>query len=418
MSLYQAALTSDPRFRAAEANYQALQQRLPEARAALLPQLDARASSSRNSEDTTTDQTIFTQPAGSIGYRSGQYSLNLTQPLLNTAALAGIRQANAEIRQAEAEHTAARHELMLRLAEAYLQILLAHDTLSLAAAEKETLTKSLDAARAKHQEGVASLTEVEDARARMQVAIAQEIETANQLEDRQQALREIIGRIPDRLASLGDDIPLLTPDPPEVDRWAEAALTQNLTVRAAAEAVTVAREDIARNEAAHAPTIDIVGSTSRIDDSESISGPGVRTDRKSIGLQLNLPLFQGGIVLARTREAEFRHDAALQELEARRRNAERSARTAFREVRGAQARSEALKQAVGAGETVLNAKTEGQRAGLYHTIDVLDATRDLYRAKRDYAEARYGYLLAFLRLKQSAGTLNEDDLSAINKWLR
>lgn len=417
LSLFNKATESDPRFRAAEAKYNAVLQKLPQARAELLPHADARAKRNRNKENTITDRTIFSVPAGHAEYSSSVYSLNITQPIYNASALAGVRQARAEIRQAEAEYAAARQDLMQRLAEAYFQILLAQDTYALGTAEKEMLTKHLEASQEKYKAGVAAITELEDARARLQNAIAQEIEAANKLDDQHQALREIVGYKSQNLSALVEEMPLVLPDPPDIERWVETSLSQNLAVRAAAEAAEAAREEIARNQTGHYPTIDLVGSRNRNDADSSINGPGIRTDSTVIGLQLTVPLLQGGQVTARTQEAAFRYDAALQDLEAKRRNTERLARNAFQNVRGAQARVEALKQAIHSGETALDAKTQGYQAGLYHLIDVLDATRELFRTQRDYAEARYTYVVALLRLKQAAGTLGEDDLVQVNRWL-
>ena len=417
-SLYRSALDNDPRYRAAEANRAALQERIPQARAGLLPQLSATASRNRNENEVVTDSTIVARPAGHAEYRSKEYALNLTQPVYNAAALAALRQAHAEARRGEAEYAAARQDLMLRLAEAYFQLLLAQDQLALADAEKTALALSLEAARARHKAGVTGITELNDARARYQLAAAQEVEAANQIEDRRQALREIVATMPAELSSLRADFPLVTPDPPDIQRWVDTALGQNLGLLAAKEAAAAAREDVARSRAGHLPTLNIVGSRTRNDADASIAGPGIRADDTVIGLQLSVPLLQGGYVSARGAEMAHRYTAALQEVEARRRAVERAARASFLGVRGAGVRVEALGEAVAASATALEAKSEGYRVGLYTAMDVLDATRDLYRAKRDHAEARYAFVLNLLRLKQAAGTLSEDDLTLVNNWLQ
>ena len=307
---------------------------------------------------------------------------------------------------------------MLRLAEAYFQLLLAQDQLTLAGAEKAALALSHEAARARHKAGVTGITELNDARARYQLAAAQEVEAANQIEDRRQALREIVATMPAELSSLRADFPLVTPDPPDIQRWVDTALGQNLGLLAAKEAAAAAREDVARSRAGHLPTLNIVGSRTRNDADGSVAGPGIRADDTVIGLQLSVPLLQGGYVSARGAEMAHRYTAALQEIEARQRAVERAARASFLGVRGAGVRVEALGEAVAASATTLEAKSEGYRVGLYTAMDVLDATRDLYRAKRDHAEARYAFVLNLLRLKQAAGTLSEDDLTLVNSWLQ
>lgn len=417
MALYRAGVDNDPRYRAAEANYHAAEQRTPQARAGLLPRAQTSAARNRNDNETLSDRPSLFQATGQATYYSNEYSLSLTQPLYNGPALAGLRQAKAETRQAEAEYTAARQDLMLRVSEAYFQALLAQDAYTLATVEKETLSRNFEAVQAKQRVGVSGITELEDARARLQIAVAQEIQAANKLADRRQALREIIGRLPNELAT-ATEIPLLNPDPPDIERWVDTALRQNLNILAATEAAEAAREEIGRNRAGHYPTLDLVGSRNRNEADSSIAGPGLRTDNRTIGVQFNLPLFQGGLVTARTEEAAHRYTAAQQELESRRRNAERSTRSAYQDIQGSGAQVAALKQAVASSEIALAAKTEGYRAGLYHIIDVLDAARDLFRTKRDYAEARYAYLYAFLRLKQAVGTLAEDDLHIISGWLK
>lgn len=417
LSIYKLALDNDPRLRAAEANYRANQEKLPQARANLLPSLSGTAARSKNDEEVITDASIFSRPAGQAKYRSNEYKLSLTQPIYNAAYWANLRQASAEVRRAEAEYQAARQDLILRVSQAYFEVLLAQDAVSLARAEKQALARHLEAIEGRRKAGLANITDANDARARYQIAFAQEIEAISKLDDAREALREIVGRLPGTLAGLSDHATAVTPDPPDIDRWAESASAHNATLRAAKEAVDAAREAVERNRAAHYPTLDAVGNRSRLDADASIPGPGVRTDNTVVGLQLTVPLFQGGLVNSRVEEAAQRHNSALQELEGQRRAVERSARAAFQGVASAAARIEALLQAIVAADSALAGKTEGRAVGLYTTQDVLDATRDLYRAKRDYAEARHLYLLNFLKLKNAAGVLTEDDVAVINSRL-
>lgn len=417
LSVYKLAAENDPRFRAAEANYKAIQERLPQARAGLLPTLSATGAKNRNEERVETDQAIFTRPAGEAGYRSGEYRFSLSQPIYNGVAWATLRQTNAEVRRAEAEFLAARQDLILRVAQAYFEILLAQDAVALAKAEKEALSRNLESIENRRKAGLANITEANDARARYQIAVAQEIEAANKLDDAREALREIIGQTPEALAGIGDNAVTLVPEPADINKWVEAALSSNLVLQAAKEAVEAARENIARNRAAHYPTLEAVGNRSRTDTDGSIPGPGIRTDNSTIGLQVTVPLFQGGLVNARVAEATQRYNATQQELEGQRRAVERVARSAFQGVTGGAARIDALRHAITSAESALTAKTEGRAIGLYTTLDILDATRDLFRAKRDYSEARHLHLLSFLRLKNAAGTLSEDDVAALNQWM-
>lgn len=414
---YQSALASDPKLRSAEANRNAIRERLPQARAGLLPQIATSASLNRNDQKVITDSFVFSQPAGKATYSSGEYRLNLSQSIYNGALLAGVRLAGADVERAEAEYAAARQELMVRVAQAYFDVLLAQEALALIRAEKETLTRQFESADARLKAGLAPVTELNDTRARFQLVVAQEIEAQNQLDDKREALREISGESAGGLARLGANMPLASPEPADINKWTASALAQNLSIQAAKAAIESARASAAQNRAGHYPTLDIIGSHGRTDADGSISGPGIRTDNTVVGLQLTVPLYQGGLVDARTREATYRYEASLHELEARRRAVERTTRATFQGVMGVSEKIKALQQTVESAAASLAAKTEGYKAGLYTTVNVLDATRDLYRAQRDLAEARHNYALNLLQLKLAAGTLSDDDLVTINGWL-
>lgn len=418
LDVYREAERNDPRFRAATATYRAAQERLPQARAGLLPLIGATADTTRNDNRVRTEAGIVSRPAGRASFDSKGYTLSLTQPVYNAAAFAGLRRAGAEVRRAEAEFAAARQALVTRAAEAYFQVLAARDGLALAEAERAAIARQLEVAEARLEVGLATITDVHDARARYEFAAAQLIEAENVLADRREALRELTGTAPAALAPLVE-LPLTTPEPPEIERWIETAARQNLAVAAAREAVEIAREEVRRQRAGHYPTLDIVGSRTHTDDEGSVARPDVRvrTDSEAIGLELNVPIFQGGLVNARTAEAAQLLAAAEQELEATARAVERATRASYLGAASGAARVQALTQSVIASESALEAKREGFEAGINTNIDVLDASRDLFRARRDLAAARYDYVLNLLRLKQSAGTLSEADLMAVNNWL-
>lgn len=418
LTVYRQAIKNDARLHVIEENYLAIQQRVPQARAGLLPSLNATGSVNRNDDEVTTDATIFSQPSGKAAYGSSEYKLSLTQPIYNVTLWAGLREAEAEARRAQAEYQAAQQDLILRTTQAYFDVLLAQDTLALARAEREALASNLEATKGRKQAGLVNITDVNDARARLQIAISQEIDARYKLDDSREALREISGQSPGTLRGLSQDAVFSTPNPPTIDSWIDSALDKNYTIRAAREAAEAARQTIERNRAAHLPSLDAVGSVSRLDTGGSIPGPGVRSDNRLVGIQLNIPLYQGGLVNARTKEAIHRYEAAQQALEGQRRAIERETRAAFQGAVSSAARIQAIEQAVQAADSALIAKTEGRRLGLYTTLDILDSTRDLYKSKRDYAEARHAYLFNLLKLKNSAGTLDADDVLSINQWLR
>ena len=418
IAIYKLAQENDPRFRAAQSAYLAEREKLPQARAGLMPVLNARATRDRNTNQTVTDSFILGRPSARFEYSSSEYSLSLSQPVYNAAVFAGLSQAKAEVRRAEAEYAATGQDLILRVAQAYLDLLAAQDSLEFTRAEKKSIQRQWEAAQERLKAGLVAITDVHDARARFEIAVAQEIEAENSSQDKREALRELIGRAPESLARVGANMPLVTPEPADISRWVEGSLTQNYLLLAKREAVESAREEIQRQRAGHYPTLDLVGTRTRNDADGSVTGPGIRSDNTVVGLQLNIPLFQGGLVSARAAEAAHRYDAAQQEFEAVRRATERAARASYFGVAAGAAKVTALTQAVVAGESALETKSEGFIAGINTNIDVLDASRDLYRTKRDLSSARYDYLLNMLRLKQAAGTLGDHDVAQINGWLQ
>ena len=418
LEAYQLALTSDPRYRAAEFTYLADKQNLQQARAVLRPTINATADRSRIDIETETDTGIVSRPAGDADIDRTVFELTLTQPIYNRALFAGLRQARAEVRRADAQFAAARQDLIIRVAEAYFGLLATLDNVELAGAEKAANARQLEVAEGRLSVGLATITDVHDARARFQLARAQEIEAINEVRDRRQALREITGRVIRTIATVDRKAPLVEPDPPDLNKWVETALTQDPALIAASETASIAREEVKRQRAEHWPTLDLVGSLSDTDEDESIPGPGIEIERTEIGLQLSVPIYQGGLITSLTKEAAHRYNAAQQDLEAQRRLTERAARAAFLGVTSGVTRIEALRQAVIASESASEAKTEGFEAGINTNLDVLDAQRDLFRARRDLLVASYTYILNLLRLKRAAGIVNKNDLALINRWLR
>lgn len=418
LEVYQLALTNDPRHRAAEFTYLADKQKLQQARAVLRPTINATADRSRIDLETETATGIVSRPAGDADINRTVFELTLTQPIYNRALFAGLRQARAEVRRADAQFATARQDLIIRVAEAYFGLLATLDNVELAGAEKAANARQLEVAEGRLSVGLATITDVHDARARFQLARAQEIEAINEVRDRRQALREITGRVIRDIATVDRKAPLVEPDPPDLNKWIKTALAQDPTLIAANETARIAREEVKRQRAQHWPKLDLVGSLSDTDDDESITGPGVETERTEIGLQLSVPIYQGGLITSLTKEAAHRYNAAQQNLEAQRRLTERNARAAFLGVTSGVTRIEALRQAVIASESALEAKTQGFEAGINTNLDVLDAQRDLFRAKRDLLDASYTYILNLLRLKRAAGIVSKNDLALINRWLR
>ena len=277
----------------------------------------------------------------------------------------------------------------------------------------EAFEQQLAQSRQRFEVGLIAITDVEEAKAGFDLSRAQLIAAENALDIAQEALRETTGQYQERLAPLGD-VHLVMPEPQDIDKWTEIALERNLRLLAAGHDTETARREIERIQAGHSPVLDAVGSFGLND---SYSGVLGATKRANVGLRLSLPLYSGGSVLSRTRESRHRYQRTVDLLERERRRAQRETRDAYLGVNSGISRVQALEQAVRSSETAAEAIEAGFQVGTRTSVDVLDAQRDLFRARRDLSEARYGYILNVLRLKRAAGILSEDDLQLISIWL-
>lgn len=414
LEIYQHALNSDPQYRQVAATKRAVMEQRPQALAQLLPSLSFSANAFTNEQEI---DSIFNPigQEGKVSFGSHGYSLDLTQPLFRGDRIIQYLQADNLIQQADAELIAAQQDLILRTTTAYFGVLAAYDNLGFAEAEKKSLSRQLDQAKQRFDVGLTAITDVQEAQAGYDRAFAAEIEARNNVDNAAESLREITGTYFSELAPLGDTMPLLSPQPAEIETWTGAALDQNLNVLAAQHAVDNARREIKRQQAGHLPTVDMVARHS-LDETGGRFG-SVESTTSSVGVQLNVPIFQGGYVNSRVRETHERLNAELEGLEQARRNAQRLTRQAYLGVISGISRVKALNQAVVSSETALQATEAGFEVGTRTAVDVVAAERATSQARRDYARARYDYLLDTLRLKQASGSLSAEDLSQVNRWL-
>ena len=427
LSLFQLAEQRDPVLKGAQAGLRATLEAFPQARAGLLPSLGITANVARNFEQLTVQGTTpqgQDLTAGDFTFTSGGYSLNVTQPLYHLDRFIQLKQADSRIRQAQHEIDAVYQELIVRLAERYFALLGAADNLDFAGAELTALRRQLEETRQRFEVGLIAITDVEEAQAGYDLSVAQEIEARNLLDDAREALHEVIGEDPGAIAKLREQIPLLSPEPANIAAWADQALVQNLRVAAAGAAVDTAREEIDRQAAGHFPTLDLVGrhgfntNFGNVETDGTISSPfSEEIDETSIGLELAVPIFSGGAVVSRTREAAERHQQAIEQREQARRESYRRTRVAFLGVVAGISRIKALKQAVQSSMVSVASTKAGLEVGTRTAVDVVVTEQALFRTRRNYARARYNYLLDTLRLKSAAGTLTSGDLAAVNGFL-
>jgi outer membrane protein len=334
------------------------------------------------------------------------------------SAWRGYQQAKAKVKQAAATFGAAEQDLMLRAATAYLNVLAARDGLGFAEAERDAIKRQLEFVQQRFSSGLVAVANLHDAKARHALKDADVVAAQNDLDDKLQALRELTGKVFTRLKPLPENFPLDQPDPLDMNHWVEAALKQNLLLEARRQAVDVAQQEVGRQRAAHAPVLDLVATENRKDTGGSLFGGGSNVATVDVMVRLNIPIFSGGLTSALTGEAVKRHQSTQEDLERDARQVERQTRAAFQGLTGGIVRVRALAQGVISSESARELKVEGYKSGLETILQVLDAERDLYAAKRDSAKARYEFLLNRLRLKQAAGTLSDADLLAINRLMQ
>lgn len=413
MDIYTLAKANDPTYRGAEAAWQAALEAKPQSRALLFPSLDLSANRTENR------QTI-NQPAASAGkssFDSDGYSLTLTQPVYHHDYFVGLKQSDAQVGQANANYGAEQQELMLRAAQRYFAVLSAQDNLEYARAEKKAVARQLEQTQKRFEVGLIAITDVHEAKAQYDLTVAREIEAENALSNSKEELTEITGRQIEHINTMTNSLPLISPDPADIEQWTTTAEAQNLRLIAAQQAAEAAAQEVRRQYAGHLPTLDLVGNTTN-----AYSGGGrfgaSDIDNDSISLQFNMNLFRGGAVSSRVREAEFLRTRAKEDLELQRRTVMRSTRQAYNGVLAAISRVNALKQALISSESALEATQAGFEVGTRTIVDVLVALRGKFAAKRDYSQARYDYILQTLNLKQAAGTVDVSDLEKINNWLQ
>jgi outer membrane protein len=406
--LYRAALAHDAKYAAARAEVEAERERLPQGWAGLLPTVGATAGSAWNENRIHGNG----QPAWTNDYNTHAYNVSLTQPLFRWQNVLQYGQAKWQVAQAEAVFAQASQELILRVARAYFDVLYAQENLAAVRANKEAIALQLAQAKKNFEVGTATITDAHEAQSRFDLAVAQELAGENDLEVRRYALRVIVGGEIGELGRLRADVELRPPQPASMEGWVEAAGNDSFLVQAQQAALEVARHEVERARAGHYPTLDIVANYGK-NDSASTSGSGVQTDTRSIGVQLSIPIYEGGVVASRIREAIARRGAVQSLLENARRMAVLDARQSFLGVVNGLAQIQALEAARMSSISALEANRLGYNVGVRINIDVLNAEQQVYVTRRDLAKARFDTLLAQLALKAAVGALSEDDLIRI-----
>ena len=412
LEVFNMSLKSDPQLLAEAASRQAVGELDDQATANFLPQVDLTANSSRVWLDASAQNF-----GDKIDYNNHGYSLSLVQPLYRRQNYVQKDQAEIAIQGADASYAVAEQSLIVRVAERYFGVLGAEDDLTFALAEREAIAKQLEQTQQRFDVGMATITDVTESQAAYDLANAAVIAAENALANTKEQLRETSGQYQRDLSGLQTDSPLVSPEPADINQWSETALVQNPSLMVASSNVETAQQTIELQKSGHYPSFDLVAQKNFDSQSDGNFSGRSKTHQESIGVQFSLPIYAGGAVVSRTREASYRLDQAMQNEEQQRRLVTRQTRESYNGVLSGISRVKALKQAVVSNEKALESTQAGYEVGTRTTVDVLNARRNLFSARRDYARSRYDYILNTLRLKQAAGIVSVDDLVQINSWL-
>ncbi|WP_009207322.1 TolC family outer membrane protein [Sulfuricella denitrificans] len=406
MEVYRDAQQQDAAYASARAAYEAGQEKAPQGLALLLPSINLSANTSRNEVDS---------PTSNRQYNANGYNLSLTQPVYRKQNFALYEQSKSQVVQAEAQFAVARQDLIVRVAQAYFDVLLAQDNVALAGAQKAAIGEQLEMAKRNFEVGTVTITDTHEAQARFDLTTAQEIAAQNDLEIKNRALQLILGKIPAHLNALNDKLPLVLPEPNDMTKWVEQAEQQSPQIAIQRAALEIATQEVERNRGGHHPTLDLVAGYGQSSNSSYLVSGTVTS--QTVGLQLNLPIFQGGSVNSKVREALANKEKARQDLELGNRQAALQTRQAFLGVTSGLAQVKALEQALVSSQSSLDSTRLGQEVGVRTNVDVLNAQQQLYTAKRDLSQARYNYIISQLKLKSAVGSLQDEDVEQVNRWL-
>jgi outer membrane protein len=444
MEIYQRAVQEDPLIRQAEANYLASLEAKPQARSSVLPSLSFSAGlATSNSQDPnrpTNFATGVVDPnilSTETDRDSSNWSINLSQTVFDWGQFLGLKQADKVVARAETGYRLAQQDLIMRVASTYFLVLAAEDTLRSEQAAREAIGRQLEQAQRRFEVGLIAITDVQEAQAGYDLAVATEIEAQQNLATTQEFLREIVGEYVQNLDAPSATMPLESPQPTSVQAWVDQALDQNLSLVSGRLAAEISRDNIDIQRSVRLPSVNLSGSMSQASSDtvrynnllstapclQDPPCPPTQTPSQSdsesysLALSFRVPIYSGGLNASRIQQAVYEHRGSIEALEYIARQTEREARDAYLSVISEISRVRALAQAVESTRTALRATEAGFEVGTRTTVDVLTSQNSVRRAETTYARSRYDYILNVLRLKVAVGDLSVADLEEVNGWL-
>ncbi|WP_242513469.1 TolC family outer membrane protein [Halochromatium salexigens] len=414
LQIYDLAVRSDPTLREAEQTFYASREAKPQARALLLPNFGVSGSVDYNAVDSSGQNLNFTDGNRSDTFETTNLAASVSQSVYNRGDWIRLSQSDDTIARAEAEFQNAEIDLMVRTTEAYFEVLRASDLVRVQEALVTADERQLEQSKQRFEVGLVAITDVNDNQAAFDRSRAELITAKNELNNAWEALRRIVGPVSVPLARLGDRLPLTPPEPNDINVWAETALANNYGIAAAKAAAEAARKDIEIQRSGYYPSVDVQAG---YDVSRTGREFGTDTDSGFIGLNVNIPLYQGGAVASSTRQAGHQFRASQDRLDQQRRAVMNQVKDAFRGILSSISDVKARQAAIVSARSSLESTEAGLEVGTRTQVDVLNAQRNLFQAEFDYLSARYDYILNGIRLHQATSTLTRDVLAKGNAWL-
>src|ERR1700730_8936460 len=420
VQIYRDALASDPVLASAKATWEATQELVPQARAGLLPAVNLAA----NANEQDFNDRLRTDPTTTIHERfpSYAYTVSASQPLYRPQNSIALNQATQQVGQGDFILASSQQDLIVRVIQAYLDVLLARFNIELTESQKAAVSENLAQAKRNFEVGTATITDTNDAQAKYDQIVAQELSAQNDLDNKLATLRAIIGRAPKELKGFTGKFQPQLPVPGTLDPWVEKAISENYQVRIAQANLDIASLEVDRQRAGHYPTVDLVASFNQgyagAAASTGANGAFASESRLGlIGLQLNVPIYQGGAISSRVRQAVANQEKARQDLETARRNAQLLAQTSFSGVTNGVAQVKAFEQALASAQVSYDSNKLGLEVGVRTNLDVLNQQQQVFQTRFNLAQSYYNFVINNLRLKQAVGTLTDADVEEINRDL-
>lgn len=415
LETFNLAIQNDPTLKAAQSARMALLEEHSQTFSKYFPTISIYSQVGKKSQNLQQVAFVSDDILGTTIYDEINLGISLIQPLYNVAIYRNRSVSEVKVVQAELDYRIAQESLIYRLSEGYFGVLASQDSLNYARGEKNAIARQLKQAKERFKIGLSAVTDVHEAQARHDIAIAMEINAESELADQKEQLRQVTGKLHNQLLPLKPDTPLIPPTPVNMEDWTEAARDQNLHIAKKKLEADLIKEQKEVTRAGHFPTLDLYSTYGYNKSGGAFFWESVDA---TVSVNFNMPLFKGNILASKTRQQQYTFEQTIQEIEAKEREVLKQTRSAYLGVLAGMSYVKALNQAVKSSAQALKTTIAGFDVGTRSAIQVLNAQRELFQNQRGYSRARYDYILSMLKLKIAVGLLSIDDLEQINSWLQ